>query len=108
MKRLILTTAVLALLAGGAFAQAPGEDRAPAGAKATVTEKATAKAARKETGKVAARQFQPGDDRPASVVAGKGVSKTDRKAAGTQRKAEGAKAAKEPKDPTAGAGGPSS
>lgn len=100
MKHLLLTIAAASLLAGTAFAQSdkPGETKAAPSAPATVTEKATAKAARKAEGKAVAKTAQAGDDRPAT--ASKKASKADRKAAAAKRKAEGAAVSKQPKEST--------
>ena len=96
MKRLLFTLAAAILLAGSAFAAGPGEDKAVPSATATSAEKAGAKAARKAEGKAVAQASQPGDDRPAS--ASKKASKSDRQSAAAQRKTEGAKVSKQPKE----------
>jgi len=100
MKRLLLTLAATTLLAGSAFAQAPGPggDKAVPSAAATATEKASAKAARKAEGSAIAKTAQPGDDRPANAA--KVASKPERKLAAAKRKVEGARAAKQPKEVT--------
>jgi hypothetical protein len=94
----IVAALSLALLGGTAFAQTSGagQDMAAPAARASSSDKASAKEARKAEGKAIAKSTMPGDDRPATTAKAKVGG--DKKAAKAKRKAEGAAAAKETKE----------
>jgi NADH-quinone oxidoreductase subunit C/WASH complex subunit FAM21 len=101
MNKTLLTLALAAaqMLAVNAFAQVKGEvdpaqSKAIPAAKATPTEKAAAKAARKAEGAKAAKTAMPGDAKPESVGVAKAATKEERKAAAAKRKTETAAAVK--------------
>jgi hypothetical protein len=112
MKKAFLTVsaAIASLLVAAAFAQTdqPGETKAVPSAKPSPTERMQANQERRATGKAVAKSTKSNADAsPENKGARHAASKSERRLAAAKRKGEARSAAREPKDPTTGAGGSS-
>lgn len=103
MKKSLLTLSVVvaSLLGMNAFAAGeggPSQDQSVPAAKATKTEKSTAKVKRKAEGAEAAKSGLDAGDQPTSSGVRKAATKEEKALAKAKRKSEGAAASKAPKE----------